>query len=412
VNGTIRGWGLSVQEKLSVPGRMQELGAEARGRRRELPFGCPIIGEPERAAVLDVLNGPILVHGPRATAFEDAFAQWTGAPHAVSTSSCTAAMHLTYFVLGLGLGDEVIVPAQTHAATAHAVELTGAKAVFADAERDTGNVDIDQIEGLITPRTRAITVVHYLGVPVNMTAVNAIAKRHGLFVLEDCALAVGTRSGGVHAGLLGDAGCFSFYPVKHMTTAEGGMVITRNAELAQKIRHARAFGVDRHMDQRKIPGQYDVTALGFNYRMNEIEAAIGIEQVKRLDDILARRAANFATLDTILRNRKYIKLFDALRPGCRSSHYCLNVVLEPPVAAMRFEIVSRLNKRGIGTSIYYPKPVPHMSYYRGKYGYTDDSFPNAAWISYNSIALPVGPHLDETDMSYIADALVEATEGL
>jgi dTDP-4-amino-4,6-dideoxygalactose transaminase len=218
---------------------------------------------------MDVLNGPILVHGPRATAFEDAFAKCTGAPHAVSTSSCTAAMHLVYFVLGLGPGDEVIVPAQTHAATAHAVELTGAKAVFVDAERETGNVDVDKIEAVITARTRAIAVVHYLGVPVEMVAVNAIARRHGLFVLEDCALAIGTLINGVHAGLLGDVGCFSFYPVKHMTTAEGGMVITRNAELAQKIRHARAFGVDRHMGERKIPGQYDVTALGFNYRMNE-----------------------------------------------------------------------------------------------------------------------------------------------
>ena len=401
-----------VQERSFVQSGQENSAAGAPERQREIPFGYPIIGEAERAAVLDVLNGPILVHGPRATAFEDVFAKWTGAPHAVSTSSCTAAMHLVYFVLGFGPGDEVIVPAQTHAATAHAVELTGAKPVFVDAERDTGNVDVDQIEGLITSRTRAITVVHYLGVPVNMTAVNAIAKRHGLFVLEDCALAVGTRSDGVHAGLLGDAGCFSFYPVKHMTTAEGGMVITRNAELAQKVRHARAFGVDRQMDQRKIPGQYDVTALGFNYRMNEIEAAIGIEQVKRLDDMLARRAANFATLDTLLRKRKLIKLFDTVGPGRPSSYYCLNVVLEQPIAPMRFEIVSRLNKCGIGTSIYYPKPVPHMSYYRHKYGFTDDSFPNAACISYNSIALPVGPHLDESDMSYIADALVEATEGL
>ena len=199
---------------------------------REIPFGRPIIGEAERAAVLDVLYGPILVHGPRTIAFENAFAKWTGAPHAISVSSCTAAMHLVYFTLGYGPGDEVIVPAQTHTATAHAVELTGAKAVFVDSERRTGNIDVSAIEAAITPRTRAIAVVHYLGVPVDMAGIGAVAKRHGLFVLEDCALAIGTRIDGVHAGLFGDVGCFSFYPVKHMTTAEGGMIITRNAALA------------------------------------------------------------------------------------------------------------------------------------------------------------------------------------
>lgn len=379
---------------------------------REIPFGRPIIGEAERAAVLDVLSGPILVHGPRATAFEDAFAKWTGAPYAVSVSSCTAAMHLIYFALGLKAGDEVIVPAQTHTATAHAVELTGAKAVFVDAERNTGNIDIPAIEAAITFRTKAVCVVHYLGVPVDMAAVNDVAKRHGLFVLEDCALAIGTKIGNVHAGLLGDAGCFSFYPVKHMTTAEGGMIITRDAALATKLRHLRAFGVDRHMGERKIPGVYDVTALGFNYRMNEIEAAIGIEQVKRLDGFLAQRAANFAALHQGLAGHPHLQLFSPPNQSDRNSHYCLSVILRPKLAELRFQIVSELNKMGIGTSIYYPAPVPHMTYYRTKYGFSPESFPNAAWISYNSIALPVGPHLKEDDMAYIARVLIEIIEGL
>ena len=377
---------------------------------REIPFGRPIIGEAERAAVLDVLNGPILVHGPRTAAFENAFARWTGAPHAVSVSSCTAAMHLVYFALDYGPGDEVIVPAQTHTATAHAVELTGAKPVFVDAERRTGNIDLSAIEAAITARTRAIAVVHYLGVPIDMAGVNAVAKRHGLFVLEDCALAIGTRIEGIHAGLLGDVGCFSFYPVKHMTTAEGGMIVTRNAELAAKLRHMRAFGVDRHMGERKIPGMYDVTALGFNYRMNEIEAAIGIEQVKRLDDILARRAINFAALDRRLRGHPDLELFAPPSTGFENSHYSLSIVLKPRLAPLRFEIVSRLNSRGVGTSIYYPKPVPHMNYYATKYGYGTDTSPNAAWISSNSIALPVGPHLDEADMEYTADTLIETVD--
>jgi dTDP-4-amino-4,6-dideoxygalactose transaminase len=379
---------------------------------RNIPFGRPIIGDEERAAVLDVLSGPILVHGPRSALFEDAFARWTGAPHAVSVSSCTAAMHLVYFALGLGAGDEVIVPAQTHTATAHAVELTGAKAVFVDAELSTGNIDIEAIEAAITPRTRAIAVVHYLGVPVDMAAVNTIAKRHKLFVLEDCALAIGTRIGETHAGLFGDVGCFSFYPVKHMTTAEGGMIITRDGALASKLRHLRAFGVDRHMGERKIPGIYDVTALGFNYRMNEIEAAIGIEQVKRLDDILAKRAANFAALDQALRGALHLSLFSTPKSGMQNSYYCLAMGLDIQAAPLRFDIVNKLNKRGVGTSIYYPEPVPYMSYYRIKYGYTAGSFPNAASISHNSIALPVGAHLGLDDMAYVAEVVAETVQEL
>src|SRR4051812_15635691 len=159
---------------------------------RTIPFGKPIIGEEEKKAVLDVLSGPILVHGPKAKEFEAAFAQYTKAPYAVSVSSCTAGLHLAYFYLGLGPGDEVIVPAQTHTATVHAVELCGAKPIFIDAEGKTGNIDISQIERAVTPRTKALSIVHFLGMPVDMDAVMAIARKHKLFVVEDCALAIGT----------------------------------------------------------------------------------------------------------------------------------------------------------------------------------------------------------------------------
>jgi perosamine synthetase len=372
---------------------------------REIDFGRPMIGDSERAAVMDVLNGPILVHGPRAVAFEKEFADWTGAPHAVSVSSCTAGLHLVYFYLGLGAGDEVIVPAQTHAATAHAVELTGAKAVFVDAERRTGNIDIEQIEAALTPRTRAISLVHYLGLPVDMDRINAIAKKRDLFVVEDCALSLGSRYRGIHTGLLGDVGCFSFYPVKHITTAEGGMITTTRAEVAAKITRQKAFGVDRQHGDRKVPGVYDVTMLGFNYRMNEIEAAIGIEQMKRLDGILATRERNYRGLHRRLREIDEISLLETSNGICQSSYYCLSILLGKRLADLRFELVSKLNKAGVGTSVYYPKAVPDLTYYREKYGFKAGSFPNASWISDASIALPVGPHLDEDDMAYIADTV-------
>lgn len=372
---------------------------------RTVHFGRPIIGDEERAAVMEVLKGPILVHGPRAELFERDFAAWTGAPHAVSVSSCTAAMHLLYFSWGFGPGDEVIVPAQTHTATAHAVELVGAKPVFVDAERRTGNIDIGAIEAAITERTRAIAIVHFLGVPVDMDAVNAIARPRGLKVVEDCALAIGTSYKGIHAGLLGDAGCFSFYPVKHMTTAEGGIVLTRDAALAAKLNRQKAFGVDRHMGERKIPGMYDVTMLGYNYRMNEIEAALGIEQIKRLGWILEKREKNYQALHRSLRDMGELELFEEPPAGSVSSRYCLSIMLNEPYVRKRYEIVAELNRLGVGTSVYYPRPVPNMTYYAEKYGYKSGAFPNAGWISDASIALPVGPHLGEEDMNYISTTI-------
>jgi dTDP-4-amino-4,6-dideoxygalactose transaminase len=317
-------------------------------------------------------------------------------------------MHLVYFSWGFGPGDEVIVPAQTHTATAHAVELVGAKPVFVDAERRTGNIDLAALEDAITARTRAIAVVHYLGVPVDMRKVNAIAQKRGLKVLEDCALAIGTRYDGCHAGLFGDAGCFSFYPVKHMTTAEGGIILTRDGALAARLARQKAFGVDRHQGERSVPGVYDVTMLGFNYRMNEIEAAIGIEQVKRLDQILERRERNYRALRAALSQISELTLFEEPSAPGISSRYCLSAMLGPKLAERRYEIVAALNERGVGTSVYYPRAVPHMTYYAQKYGYSKSSFPNAAWISAASIALPVGPHLQEEDMVYIGEMFKEA----
>lgn len=246
---------------------------------REIPFGRPMLDEAERSAVAEVLSGHILTHGPKVKQFETDFAKWCNAPHAIALASCTAALHLAYFYLGISDGDEVIVPAQTHTATAHAVELCGGRAVFVDAEAVTGNIDIEQIESAITPATKAISIVHYLGMPVDMDAVKAIADKHNLPIIEDCALAIGTYYKGVHAGLHGDVGCFSFYPVKHITTGEGGMLITKHDDYAQKISQQRAFGIDRNIvEERPIPGVYDVQGLGFNYRLNEIGGAMGIER--------------------------------------------------------------------------------------------------------------------------------------
>jgi dTDP-4-amino-4,6-dideoxygalactose transaminase len=371
----------------------------------EIPFGKPIIGEEEKQAVAEVLDGPILVHGPRSKQFESDFATFTGAPHAISVANCTAGLHLIYFHLGLSPGDEVIVPAQTHAATAHAVALTGATPVFVDAEVATGNMDPNQIEAAITPNTKALSIVHFLGLAADMDPIMALARKHDLYVVEDCAIAIGATHNGVHVGLIGDAGTFSFYPVKHMTTAEGGMVITRHEDLAKSLDLKRAFGVDRTIDVRKSPGIYDVTELGFNYRMNEIEAALGIEQLKRMPRFLEVRKKNSQTLRQALTCIPGIRMFDENAPGREPSFYCLSVMLSDELAPKRPQIVSQLKDRGIGTSVYYPRPVPHLSYYRELCGHCDETFPVARRISDHTIALPVGPHLNEIHMAYIAEQL-------
>lgn len=375
---------------------------------REIPFGKPMLGDEERQAAMNVLLGTQLVHGPVAKEFETDFARFVGGGRATSTGSCTAALHLSYFYLGIGAGDEVLVPAQTHVATAHAVEFTGAKPVFVDADPKTGNIAIEQIESAITPRTRALSVVHYLGLPVAMDKINDIARRHKLFVVEDCALAIGTKYKGVHAGLLGDVGCFSFYPVKHMTTGEGGMITARDEKIITRIERQKAFGVDRTFAERKVPGIYDVTMLGFNYRMNEVAAAIGRVQLTRVPGFLEKRRRNAAALRKGLAEIGEISVLDAGGGDFEHSHYCVAAILNDRMAAARPAVIASLNAAGVGTSVYYPQAVPQMTYYREKYNVPAGAFPNASRISNQSIALTVGPHADEEDMRYTVAAMKEA----
>lgn len=378
---------------------------------RSIPFGKPWITDLERQAVLEVLQGDILTHGPQNRAFEEEFVAFIGdGAHCVAVSSGMAALHLAYFEMEIGPGDEVIVPAQTHTATAHAVEVMGAWPVFIDCEPDTGNIDSNQLEALITPHTKAISLVHFLGIPCNMDAIMSVAERHRVKVVEDCALAVGARYKGRHVGLFGDAACFSFYPVKHITTGDGGMFATRHQHVAEKVRKARAFGVDRSFAERTIPGMYDVPTLGLNYRMSDINAALGRKQLSRIDENLRRRRDNFAQLKMALSGLEHVSVIDAQDSASANSHYCLSIVLDGPLAKLRNQIMSRLNQAGVGTSVYYPQPVPRMTYYQRKYGYRPEAFSQAARISDQSIALPVGPHLTADDIVYLGQTFAKVIQ--
>ncbi len=373
-----------------------------------IPFGRPLLDAEEIEAVTRVLSGPTLVHGPVSHAFEQRFAERIGTRHAVALSSCTAGLHLSLLVNDVGPGDAVAVPAMTHVATAHAVEFCGARPRFVDVEADSGNIDPEDLAAAVTPELKAIMVVHYLGLPCDMDRILALAEKAGAFVVEDCALAVDATYGGAKAGTLGLTGCFSFYPIKHMTTVEGGMVTTDDEDVATAIAQRKAFGYDRALGQRAKPGIYDVTALGYNYRMSEVQAAVGLAQLGKLDAFQRARAENHRILKSALAELDEITVFEPLKGKAVSSHYCLNAVLPRDRSVARDRVVASLKEAGVGTSVHYPRAVPLMTYYRDKYGYREGQFPVAEWLAEQTISLPVGPHLKEGDALRIAEAFKEA----
>ena len=373
----------------------------------KIPFGLPLIGKEEKNIVKKVLSQPILAHGKQTKEFELNFKKFTNANYALSTSSCTAGMHLFYMAIGVKKGDEVILPTQTHVATAHAIEAVGAKPIFVDSDLSTGNIDVSILKKAITKKTKVITVVHFVGIPANMIEICKIAKKYGLYVLEDCALSLGAKINNTHTGLWGDAGVFSFYPVKHMTTGEGGMIISKNSKLKKKIVSLKSLGINKNFLDRKTPGLYDCKSFGLNLRMSEINSAIGKVQVKKIPRILKLRKINFYYLKSKLNHlNKVIQVVQNQNKHFVSSNYCLIIILkEKKLYSNRQKIIKSLNKAGIGTSIYYPHPVSHMTFYKNKYNINKKLFTKAQEISNNSISLPVGPHLNKKKLDYIYNKL-------
>ena len=370
----------------------------------KVPFGRPDITDREIQAVLNVLKKPILAHGPLSDKFAKLFAKYTGSKFATTVSSCTAGMHLFYLAKNIKSGDEVIVTSQSHISTAHSISLTGAKPVFIDCNPFNGNIEISKIEKKITKKTKAISLVHHLGNPSDMNAIIKIAKKNNLLVMEDCATALGAKINNKHVGNFGNAGVFSFYPIKHITTGEGGIVISNDKKTIDKINMLKAFGVNKSYLKRRIPGEYDSSLLGLNYRMNEISSAIGIEQIKRFPKFLAIRKKNYNYLLSKIIKKKTFDIVEFEKKPFYGSYYCLCIVIKDK-KINRLDIINKLNSEGVGTSIYYPKPIPEMTYYKKKYGYSSLQFKNAEKFSYKSIALPLGTHLKKKDLNLIANSI-------
>lgn len=369
---------------------------------RTIPFGRPWITDEDRQAVMEVLEGTILTHGPRCHDFEEDFAKFMGSgAKCVSVSSGMAALHLASLHFGWGPGDEIICPAMTHIATIHAIEWVGARPVFIDCDPATGNITAERIAAAITSKTKGISLVHFQGIPCNMPEICKLAEKHNLKIVEDCALAIGAKFNGQHVGTFGDCGCYSLYPVKHITAGEGGMFATKHESVAKAVALLRAFGVDRRHDQRTVPGMYDVPAIGLNYRMSELQAALGKSQLSRVQIMLDKRKANFATLKEAILTLPNTRVLDIDNPLAENAHYAMTVVLTGKLAERRNDAIFQLRDAGIGTSVYYPQPTARMTYYKNKYGYDARLYPNAETIADRSIAFPVGPHIEEEDMSYL-----------
>ena len=370
---------------------------------KNIPFATPLLDQSEFNAVKKVLNSPILTHGPNSRKFELDFKKKFNFKFAHSVGSCTAALHLSYMALKLKKGDEVIVPNQTHVSTVHTLEILGAKPIFIDSNINDGNINVDLIESKINSKTKAITVVHYLGAPAQMEKVVSLCKKYKLYLIEDCALSIGAKFKNKFVGSFGDFACFSFYPDKHMTTADGGMLVCKNAKNYKKIKLLKGFGVDKNFYERKIPGNYDVISMGLNYRMNEISSALGIFQLKKLKNFIKKRRENYNFLKKHLKKIKTIKILNSgSEKKNTSSYYCLTIILNKHKKNNRFEIIKKIKSFGIGTSIHYPKPVSDFKYYKKKYKISNKLFPIAKQLSYQSINLPVGPHLSKKQLIYIA----------
>jgi perosamine synthetase len=378
-----------------------------------LDFARPIIGDEEKQAVLECLNSPQLVHGPRSIEFEENFAKFMGGGFATSTSSATTALQLAYLTLGIGPGDEVIVPSLTHIATANAVLSVGAKPVFVDVNPLNGNVSIEEIQKAISPNTKAICVVHFLGVPVDIEEVVKIAKLNNLFVVEDCALALGAKSSGIHVGLIGDFGAFSFYPAKHITTGEGGMLVSNNNKLISESRKIKAFYYDKGIGERKIPGLYDIVGFGLNLRMSEIAAALGVVQLQKISQFLKIRKDNYENLSQTLTDSPYGDLLPVDKKGSESAYYCASFILKPKFAGKRNLLISEINKRGIGTSIYYPIALPLSTFYNSRQDISKTiSYKYSTIIANSNIAFGIGPHLSSNDMDFVGDNLISIMEDM
>ena len=362
-----------------------------------LPFHRPSLGPEEEAEVLDTLRSGWLTTGPKTHRFEAAFARHVGAKHALGVTSCTAAMHLGLVALDVGPGDEVITSPITFPATANVVVHVGATPVFADVEPETLNVDVEQVEASITPRTKAIMPVHFAGHPCEMDALMRVAHRHGLAVIEDCAHAMEATLRGRRVGSWGDVGAFSFYATKNITTGEGGMLVTSKAELAERVEVLRLHGISRDAWKRNGLAGYkhwETLSAGFKYNMSDIQAALGLAQLPKLETFWDRRRAITKAYDDAFASIPEIARLE-VKDGVRSSYHLYVILLRTErLSRTRDEILDALQLENIGVGVHFRGLHLHP-YYRDRFGFKPGQFPTAEYASDRVLSLPLYPGMDD-----------------
>jgi dTDP-4-amino-4,6-dideoxygalactose transaminase len=377
-------------------------------RENFLVFGKPMIGEDEIAEVVDSLRSGWVGTGPKVQRFETELSEYLGVEHCRCLSSCTAALILSLQVLGVGPGDEVLVPTMTFVASANAVEHAGATPVLVDSVPGTGLIDLEQAEAAVTDRTRAIMPVHLAGRPVDMERLDALASRHGLAVVEDAAHAIGAAWRGRKIGAFGNLTAFSFYVTKNISTIEGGALVTDDPEVAAEVErlalHGLSLGAWQRFSDRGFR-HYEVVTPGFKYNMTDVQAAVGLHQLPRLDSWIERREQLWSRYDAMLAGLPLHTPVPA-QPDTTHARHLYQVLVDPSAPLSRDKLLNGLTARNIGVGVHY-RGVHLHPYYRDKYGLAPGDFPVAQSISERTLSLPLGPNVSEADQNDVVQALVE-----
>ena len=361
-----------------------------------LVFGRPDIREVDIEAVTGVLRSGWIGTGPVTERFEEVFREYTGAGYAVAVSSCTAALHLSLLALGVGRGDEVIVPSLTFASTANAVVHTGARPVLADVDSATMCLTAEEVERRLTSRTRAVMPVHFAGRPCDIEAIVSL----GVPVVEDCAHAIETTIAGKHVGTFGMFGAFSFYATKNITTGEGGMIVTQDPDAAERLERLALHGLSNDAWRRftdTTPKHYEVVEAGFKNNMTDLQAALGLSQLARIEQNLMRREAIWAAYDEAFADLQLVTPPPAA-PGTRHARHLYTVM-----APDRDKLMSDLHGLGIGTGVHYRALHLHP-FYRGL-GYRPGDFPGAEWVSTRTLSLPLSAGMTDSDVARVVSGV-------
>lgn len=395
---------MTQREKLAIDG-----GAPV--RRGTLPYGRQSIDEEDIAAVVEVLRSDWLTTGPKVGEFERALAEFVGVREAVAVSNGTAALHAAMYALGIGPGDEVIVPPMTFAATANCVVYQGGTPVFVDVEPGTLLIDPNQVEAKITPRTKAIIAVDYAGQPCDYDRLRAIVQSHGLKLVADACHALGASYRGRQVGSLADLSVFSFHPVKHITTGEGGMITTDDPALAERMRVFRNHGITSDHRQREQQGSwfYEMVDLGYNYRLTDVQCVLGMSQLRKLPGWLARRREIARQYDAAFAGMPAVEPL-AVRPGVVHAYHLYMIRLDlARLQPTRAEVFAALRAEGIGVNVHYV-PVHLHPFYRERFGTRPGLCPVAEAAYEELVTLPVFPGMGDADVADVTAAVAKVVE--